>query len=63
MTDPSRNERLMEENLRELLDDVGYLVRYAVETVQLPASVDIEKIFKIRRSSDAGNPIDTEEFA
>jgi len=53
----------MEENLGNLLDDVGHLARYSVETVQLPASVDIEKIFEIRRKFEAGNSIDTKDFA
>jgi len=48
--------------LEEILEDVRCLARYAVETDQLPASVDIKKLYKIRQAFEGGSQIDDDDF-
>lgn len=48
--------------LDELLDDCRCLARYAVETDQLPASVNVKRLYKIRQAFEAGEEVSDEDF-
>lgn len=43
------------EGLAELVESCRCLTRYAVETDQLPSSVDVKRLYKIRRKFEAGD--------
>ena len=60
---PTHDSRLnLTETLGEVLDNCRCLARYAVETDQLPASVDVKRLYKIRRAFEAqGHKNITEE--
>ena len=51
-----------DERLKELVDDVRLLMRYAIETAQIPKSIDIERIFEIRSKVEQGDEIEAEDF-
>lgn len=57
-----RNPSKDDKRLMELVDDVRLLLRYAIESVQLPKSVDIEKIYEIRGKIETGGVIDEKDF-
>lgn len=52
-----------DERLMELVDDVRLLLRYSIESVQLPKAVDIEKIYEIRSKLSKGDSINQADFA
>lgn len=52
-----------DEKLMELVDDVRLLMRYAIESVQLPKSVDIEKIYEVRSKLAKGESINHTDFS
>ena len=52
----------LNEALSELLEDCRCLTRYAVETDQLPSSVDVKQLYNIRRGFDATREISDEDF-
>ncbi len=53
----------LQHSLEDLVNDVRCLARYAVETDQLPASVEIEKLYKINQKFEQKKSIDDHEFA
>lgn len=55
---PSKSD----DRLKELVDDVRLLMRYAIETAQIPKSIDIERIFEIRSKVEQGDEIEAEDF-
>ncbi len=52
----------LKESLKELLGDVRRLVRFAVETGQLPASVDARTLYQIRLNYDRTGSVSEEDF-